>query len=275
MPALFPRPIIRNIANYFYDADSQVRRDLFRGRVVGERDYLSRYITLLEYPFGIRGRGRLRFRHLYFTNNFPGALEQRFGCDTFFIFRNDQRVKLLAIEGKYPRFNKRNYRWDSLTTASRMSHFQEQLSRQQGLVHLGIPVLEMFMNDDNPSATYTSINNLDALGSSFVNNEIAIHHTIRTNTWKHRDAMAIINDQFNQTNDVSIKFFITELLLCSIGNIFSISRSEESLRINVKQRRVNTPLLDLKDRQQLIESKDNILAFMKKTGIRNLGYIQY
>src|SRR3954447_5890452 len=101
---MFPPTAITALSDFFYETDQKVRSDLSNSRVVGERDYLSRFITLLEYTHQLKGSGTFPFRSTYISNSFPGPLEQRYGCDAFFIFRYAQKIKILAIEGKYPRF---------------------------------------------------------------------------------------------------------------------------------------------------------------------------
>ena len=121
----------------------------------GERDYLSRLITLLEYPFGLRGNGTIPFKTRFFSNIFPGAVEQKIGCDAFFVFRYNNRFKLLAVEGKYPRFHlPGSGGWDYKRGKMVTSHFSSQIDRQLPIYNAGVAVTEMFMSHDMPGIAH-------------------------------------------------------------------------------------------------------------------------
>lgn len=270
----FPPPLIAQIADFFYKADRFTRLDLSKDKVISERDYLSRFVTLLEHPFGIMGAGHLPFRSMYYANNFPSALEQRFGCDILFVFKYNNEVKLMAIEGKYPRFHERNYRWDYKPRHAHQSHFSDQIIRQANLVSARIEVLEMFINKDAPSIP--SIHgHLDLLGSSFVTHAIAQAHTLSTQTWRQIDALDIINTQFTVTNNVSIHYFINELLKCRIGQKREIAYNSNSISIPINKSEIlKIPLPDFKNETPGTDSERLILKFMMENGFRTLGYIE-
>jgi hypothetical protein len=73
---VFPPHAIAFISQFFYHVDQMVRMDLINGRVVNERDYMSRYITLLQYPYGILPALFFPYSGLYFVNTLPGPYEQ-------------------------------------------------------------------------------------------------------------------------------------------------------------------------------------------------------
>jgi hypothetical protein len=265
------------IADYFYEADQRVRADLSKDKVVSERDYLSRYISLLEYPFGLRGSGSLPFRHLYFANNFSWPLEQKHGCDTLIEFINGREAKLLAIEGKYPQFHTQKATWDYTSPKTSSSHFSDQIARQVALASSGVAVLEMFINHDIPgNSTPISSHHLDGQGSSFVTHSVARSHTIRHLTWKNRDALAIIGAQHSTTGDVSIRYFVNEVLNCNMGKAFEIGENVENIDIPLSEEQtlrvpIYRPSVDIGNN----ELSERISDFMKRTGIRNLGFVEY
>ena len=276
MKSFFPSSIKTTIADFFYEADERTRLDLSIDKVINERDYLSRWITLLEHPHGIRGRGQLPFRQMYFVNSLPGPKERKYGCDALLIFTHASNVKLIAIEGKYPRFHQARYKWDKTivqTNKISKSHFSIQLDKQNQLSKAGVPVLEMFINHDAPNSRHSSAY-LDQQGSSFVERHIAYAHSCRWKTWKQSDATDIIKTQYQATNDVGIRHFIIGLLGCNIGTLFEIGEDRRTLSISSEEREtLEVPLLDLR-----IGIKDlvtyTVTEFMKSTGLRIVGYIQ-
>src|SRR5437868_5177680 len=88
-----------NIANLIYGADKQTRDDLIGGKIADEKDYMSRLITLVEYPTWAV-KYKVGFNSYYISRTLNPNHERRFGCDILFSFRYRNVVKLLCIESK-------------------------------------------------------------------------------------------------------------------------------------------------------------------------------
>lgn len=266
------------------------------GRIAGERDYLSRWITFLEYPKAITSRRDLKdIRVRFVSNTLPKPAEEHFGCDVCIIFRYKSFIKLLFIEGKYPRFNS-DQRWDSLQPKEdNKSHFSDQIDRQKRASGVNASVLEMFINDDPLEVTKGKC---DPKGSSFVTYDIARTHkrSMRPENrlWTDEDALKLIDKQYRATGNVSIRHFITKLLRCTVGRRIRVSKDQQNISFKLeleswdqgksmdksKSKRktkitsFDIPLYDPKTKNELtFEQKVSIT--MKEFGFRHFGFIEY
>jgi hypothetical protein len=121
------------------------------------------------------------------------------------------------------------------------SHFSSQLLRQRQLSRSNIPALEIFMCHDSPG---TSFNNFDLLGSSFITHDIAENYrnkvlNPKTERWRKADIISLANNQFSQTGNVSLKYFISEILNCRIGEKYLINRKTRAARIRIGRKKID------------------------------------
>ena len=268
-----------NIASLIYKADMQVRDDLINGKIADEREYMSRLITLIQYPHGIR-KNDLGYNSYYLSRTLNPRHERRFGCDIFFSFRYRNVVKLLCIESKNLQF-RGNDDWDNFDNTSFMSRFTRQIKKQISLQKQGILVYEMFLNDQ---FKYFSMPGYDKNGSSLVKHSIANNYCIKNIDinprkwfWEDIDQIVRIESTLGISN---LKTVILNILDCKIGNklglntnigedIFSFTIDDEEFQLpipNLKDIRANEPISE-----KIIRQAND---FMERFGISNLAFFQ-
>jgi hypothetical protein len=119
-------PIISLVAAVAHIVDCQVRSELALGHIVDEVDYVSNLTK------GIRDYWRSHgFPSYAYSRRLAQAKEKRFGCDAIIVIRIGDHAKICIFEAKWPRLSKGNYQWDSIQPSSGISHFSDQLRRQQ------------------------------------------------------------------------------------------------------------------------------------------------
>jgi hypothetical protein len=275
---MFPAHIILQLSDFFYFVDKMIRVDLINRRVVNERDYMSRFVTLLQHPFGVLSSRFSPFRSTVFANTLPGALEQRFGCDVLLVFRNRQNIKIVCIECKYLHYTSKIDDWDS-PIKGQASHFMSQIDRQQQLVRQGVGVSEMLFND---LATRTTKGGLDLLGSSVIEHDIAIDYVnkvilprTKPNCWKWGDIEQAASNQISGHSAANIGNFISRVLTCTIGEQFELtSRTNSSHTITIGRRRIEIPIPNIIEGQGEENIATRVTEFMRSAGLRVYAIFQ-
>jgi hypothetical protein len=137
--SFLPKDQLIELATMARWADREVRSDLAGGYIRGEDDYTSNFTGALRR--NIRAHSQTGLKAVSFLLQ-PGE-ERRMGVDAAIIITNDSQSKVAVFESKYPRFSQPGYRWDGEQTATGLSHFSDQLDRQQKF-DPKIAVFEMF-----------------------------------------------------------------------------------------------------------------------------------
>jgi hypothetical protein len=275
---LFPAYLVHLIADIIYHIDQLIRHDLISNRVVNERDYMSRFITLLQYPFGIFTGRFAPFRSMVFANTLTARLEQAFGCDMLFVFRNRRNVKIACLESKYLHYRSNIDDWDP-ARRGKASRFSDQLNLQLPLVNQGIAVGEMLFNDLHIGSVQHP---LDPHGSTVIDHEIALNHLTsvivprsRPTCWKWEDIRQASNDQLKQHTAANIYDFMFRVLSCAKGKHFNLERDYfASHTIELKNDRIEIPILNIIGGQEEGEWFSQVRKFMRRTGLRIYGVIQ-
>lgn len=171
-------------------ADIATRNDAATGLWVGERDYVAAFLATLRNTWRLLGgEAELRMRNLAST------AETLLGCDFLLVLQGDHFFKYGLFEAKWVRSpTSKGSRWDygsppstsavshyyppPLIAPKRISHFSDQLARQQDwlskLAREGIPrpfVAEMFLQLAKPGAGGAPYDNaalFDQSGSTFL-----------------------------------------------------------------------------------------------------------
>lgn len=133
------------ILQFIENVDQQCRNDMHEGFITSERDYVSRLISHLTYPYGVlSGRtGLLTIdkKHLKWVCRInPPTLETLFGADAMIIIkywdiRGYYSYKICLFEAKWPIDSKGRARQkiDYTDTAAKVSHYHTQLESQHNL----------------------------------------------------------------------------------------------------------------------------------------------
>lgn len=116
-------PAARLISAIAYERDWQCRAELYAGRIVSERDYVSALVTRIRDTCS-----KLGFNTAASTRSLDGSEERRFGCDGLIIIRSHHQVKLCLFEAKYVHDKTSPREWDYVNKGK--SHFSSQLQRQ-------------------------------------------------------------------------------------------------------------------------------------------------
>lgn len=266
---MFTNPIKHLIASLFYYFDSKCREGLHRKLITSERDYVSRLVTFISFPFGPFIRANFAL-----ARSLTHSEEQKFGCDGLIIFKNNTEVKVGLFEAKWPRyFIKSNYPWDK-PTANASSRFSSQLTRQNNWTQ-SAAIWNMFFNESKVG----NINPpFDTNGSACIWHDVAYNYMNANNlmnrVWKNNDLINLLNNRptnFRNPNySTNLRHIIFNILDCRKGIIHNIGDRDTSFIITSKdEKEVEIPILfDFEDQQLTIES------FFEETGLRYYALIE-
>jgi hypothetical protein len=119
-------PNIKLVAASAYKVDENCRLELNTRVISDERDYVSNLTK------GIRDYWQFsRLPHFLHSQTLPRPQESKFGCDAAIVVRYDNKAKVCLFEAKWPRLSDESHSWDSLQQRTKISHFSDQLRRQQ------------------------------------------------------------------------------------------------------------------------------------------------
>lgn len=259
----------KEIADLFYSMDTQVREDLQIGEIANERDYVSRLLTLFNYPL------RFKINNPTLKLNFSAKVndsnkEKTFGCDSMIVFKANNQIKFGLFEAKWPRITiKPTYKWDTPQGSTKISHFTDQINRQTKWSK-NTAIWEMFISEEKVG-THTPP--YDKAASTCIKHEFALKFTksnpkVQT-TWSNIDLKDLIESEQGSASsgikETNLQTIIFDILTCSYGTPHNISPNNKhfELKSNDGSQSVNCP----------IPSNDNekiILDFMTENGITTL-----
>ncbi|MBX3724800.1 MAG: hypothetical protein KF823_02650 [Xanthomonadales bacterium] len=121
-----PPQQIAELCNFASVADKEARSDLSLGYISGEDDYTSNFTGALRRIINSNSSTGLSATSFVLQPR----IEQRTGCDATILISSNGHIKIAMFEAKLPRFGTSMYRWDYAQTASGLSHFSDQLTRQ-------------------------------------------------------------------------------------------------------------------------------------------------
>ena len=140
--ALLTNDQINELSHFCFWSDKEIRSDLIFGFIASENDYTSNLTGALRRNINSYSRFGLKATSFVLKPN----EEQGTGCDAAIVIRTGNSGKILLIEGKWPRLSQATHAWDWKQTASGMSHFSDQLSRQAGYANR-YAIIEMFYSE--------------------------------------------------------------------------------------------------------------------------------
>jgi hypothetical protein len=130
---------IAELAYFGYISDREIRSDLSLGLISSENDYTSNFTGAFRRNVNCYSQTGLSVTSFLV----PPHVERSDGVDATIIISNETESKVIFFEAKWPRFGTASYVWDHPQTATRLSHFSDQLDRQ-AQIPSSYPVFEMF-----------------------------------------------------------------------------------------------------------------------------------
>jgi hypothetical protein len=135
-------PQIQELCGFAYIADKEARSDLVGGFIVSEDDYTSNFTGALRRIINSNSRSGLTAT----SRRLEPSLEREIGCDAAVIISSPKQVKIATFEAKLPRLSQPLKPWDYTQTSTGLSHFSDQLDRQQAFTGM-FAIFEMFYCD--------------------------------------------------------------------------------------------------------------------------------
>lgn len=133
---------ITEMSYFAYTADKEARSDLAGGFIRDEDDYTSNFTGALRRIINSNSRFGLTATSFLLGT----AIERALGCDGTIIIQSNGEVKIIMFEAKLPRISDPRHRWDYAQTSTGLSHFSDQLARQNKF-RSNFVIFEMFYCD--------------------------------------------------------------------------------------------------------------------------------
>lgn len=271
------------IANLFYRLDTAVRIDLSRGIIADERDYVSRMVTHMNYPFGILTDvifENLLIKSEWYAQVNSSSIEQKFGCDFMIVFEVNNQVKVALIEAKWPRvIINPSYCWDYIQKSNKISHFTDQIIRQSNWISHAF-IWEMFFYEESPNIHR---NPFDKYASTCIPHPFALgaikSNSNLNNLWDNNDLIDLIQttqlNGYNGSNETNIYTMVFNLLNCNYGNPININPNDSFfyLKSNDNEEQVQVPILEFKQ-ENANKNSDMAYSFIKENGLKMLQYLK-
>ena len=125
--SFLPPKQLHELAGFAFIADKEARSDLAAGYIKDENDYTSNFTGALRRIINSNSHTGLSATSFLLSH----GEERQSGADAAVIVSKGKYSKVALLEGKWPRFARSGYLWDYAQTSSGLSHFSDQLDRQQ------------------------------------------------------------------------------------------------------------------------------------------------
>lgn len=245
------------IAYHLMLIDNLCRKDLQRGIIVSERDYVSTFST--------RVRDAIAPIFRCHSQTIRPQIENENGVDGIIVFKFNDLIKVGLFEAKRPQFTHNNYAWDTIQKSKGISHFTDQIERQRKWKN-AFAIWEMFINetkDGNLSPT------LERYGSSCTWNDKAYSFSnkekLYINPWSTQKLKKLLNK-----SGVNLYSIIYDIIICKQGKVFTVNTSENSVTVinpNDNEIQMEIPLPEGNEIDQRITS------FLEKNGLESYNFI--
>jgi len=208
--AWVPTPHIEVIKKIFGEADKRTRLDFERGLVVNERDYMSRFLTLVNYPTLTSGH---KYHGIFMALCAPDNIERSRGIDAILVFKHKNQYKIVGFECKIAKTGFDNGR------------FRKQLTKQRSFVkrNPSITFFEMFFHRNSVKPfdpDYSSICTLKQL-DQFI--RIAKKRMIPKWSLKHlKELFEWLKKK--KPGAYNIESLVEAVLACELGSKISYSK---------------------------------------------------
>lgn len=206
------------IADRLTFMDCLCRSDLHEGSLTGERDYVSRLMTHITYPYG-PWFPKFAFWVMRDSKTLPGDLERKFGTDAIIVFQSGGEVKVGMFEAKWPRVIISTKPWDSRYFGKVYSRFSKQIRKQRNWTNQ-VAIWEMFFYE-NINGKSTSFFN--PFGSTCVWHDdvytyfLANRHLFKRNIWNNNDLTRIFSKGGKRKKGKNFRSIIYQILTCKKG----------------------------------------------------------
>ena len=156
---------LNELANLAALSDREIRSDLAIGAIKDENDYTSNFTSALRRNINSYSQSGLSATSFFLQH----TEEREIGADAAIVLSRGDESKVAVFEAKWPRFSNPMHKWDYEQTATGLSHFSDQLERQERWSS-ALAVFEMFYTEA-PLGTSSEI--FHGFGSSCVWHEDA------------------------------------------------------------------------------------------------------
>ncbi|HWW40791.1 hypothetical protein [Pedobacter sp.] len=264
------------IGELFYRLDIGVRGDLHKGVVSDERDYVSRLVTHLEYPYGFFNNiiyYGLGLKGKWFAKVNKGTQERRFGCDSMIVFEAKDQLKVGLFEAKWPRvLIDPFYDWDKIYKNKSVSHFTDQIERQANWSRQAA-IWEMFFYEEAPGIFSSPF---DLSGSSCVKHEFAKAYIDGPQrppyAWGNNDLENLIGLAQTTSAETNLRTIIKEILNCKMGRAIPINSGERTFTLTAYNGdREICPILKFDSGN---DNMDFLNEFMVSKGLSFFGHLK-
>lgn len=258
-------PYFNLVASVIYALDKEIREELVQKIIADERDYVSNLTNR------IRDRWRcFNLPAFAFSRTLDRPLESAFGCDAIIVIRIGNKAKVCLFEAKYPRLSQGFYAWDSVQQSSSISHFSDQLKRQEKWSHVAA-IWELFILDDKPGK---KLPGFDDWASTCVWHDSALmydkNHRINTQVWNNSDLTKLVSmvktGNLWTRKDANLHQMLMQVCKCKKGNRFPIMRGRIYMRSLNGEESVQVPA-NLANLEELAPD------FCEEYNIRNFLYM--
>lgn len=202
-----PKRKINKIRKIFVSADKRTREDFEHSRVVNERDYQSRFLTLVNYPTQTRGK---RCEGLFMAQCTTDRVERNNGVDAVLVFKYDNQYKIAFFECKIEKKDFDNGR------------FVKQLEKQRMLRHhhKGVICFEMFFHKWAITPFEDELSSICTLDQ--VDEFIKATSRETMIKWGHGDLVALFEWlKTKMPGRYSIGNLIDAILNCTLGQLYT------------------------------------------------------
>ncbi|MDO7174181.1 hypothetical protein [Mariniflexile sp. AS56] len=199
--------------------DVECRKELERGVLVSERDYVTALTTRIRVEIGNHIGLRTHAQTLNPT------IENKNGVDGIIVFKIGNEIKAGIFEAKRPQVLKKNHPWD-YPSSRKLSHFSEQIQKQRKW-RGQLAIWEMFFNEgpkghESPPFEY--------FGSSCVWHD---------NAYNFMNTQGLIFNCWNTTklkqllssDCVNFYTIIFDMISCKAGKKHKINIKDQNCRI--------------------------------------------
>ncbi|CAH0265482.1 MULTISPECIES: hypothetical protein [unclassified Pedobacter] len=202
-----PKRKINRIKAIFESADERTRQDFELGMAANERDYLSRFLTLANYPTQTKGK---KCEGLFMAQCATDTIERKHGVDAVMVFKHNDEFKIAFFECKIEKWDFDNGR------------FVKQLKKQRKLEmkYKGIVCFEMFFHKGSSLPFSDKLSSICTLKQL----DAFVRDTSRETLikWLHADLVALFEWlRLKHSGIYSIGNLIEAILSCHLGIIYS------------------------------------------------------
>jgi hypothetical protein len=212
-------PQTQELCHFAYLADKEARSDLFGGYIRDENDYTSNFTGALRRIINSYSQTGLKATSYMLDTTH----ERRMGCDATIILTAQNYSKVVCFEAKLPGLNSGKVKWDYYQTSTGLSHFSDQLARQNSFLSK-FAMFEMFYCDY--PFTQQPQYMLDDVSSCIWHKDAYSFDQSRgtQQPWKNADLITML-----QKGNHGIDYILNEVCMCNQGTQINITGTGDNI----------------------------------------------